>query len=85
MEQDAVLLLGARVAAAFGVEQTWPRYRWLLLRRGPCEPGRRAPLVALDRDVVRAAVLPHPSGRSRWWNDAGAVEELEAFVAKELP
>jgi uracil-DNA glycosylase len=48
---DALLLLGRRVAAAFGI--TSP------------------PLTRLRDEVWGTDVLlvPHPSGRCRWWND----------------
>lgn len=72
-KQDALgpwLLLGARVAEAFGID------------RGPGEwlqwyksPQTRAHLVT----------VPHPSGLNRWWNEpanVAAAEELLTAVAQ---
>lgn len=44
-EVRPLILLGKRVAKAFGVEQPW--FWW----------------------VDNIAVVPHPSGLNRWWND----------------
>jgi uracil DNA glycosylase superfamily protein len=71
-QRAGVVLLGRRVAAAFGVEPDLP---W-------ATPAFVRP--ALDRDLracqdlglltswivalERAYVMPHPSGASRWWN-----------------
>lgn len=49
-----VLLLGRRVALAFGVR-----------------PASAAGPVRIGRGEASAAVIPHPSGIVRWWNDAG--------------
>lgn len=52
---DAVLLLGRRVARAWGLE-------------------RIGPLGIVSRNAGRGpaiAVVPHPSGLNRWWNDPG--------------
>lgn len=67
--QDRLVLLGARVAAAFGLP-----FRDLL-----CEPqlllvGTAAPQ---ERHVL---VLPHPSGLSREWNAPGTKEKAKVAV-----
>ena len=54
LEGRAVLLLGRRVAAAFGVVD-WPYLVPMRWEGGPV-----------------AAVVPHPSGVCRWWNDPEA-------------
>lgn len=51
---DALVLLGARVTAAFGVEFA---------------PLQRSQRRTLGGCMVTTLVLPHPSGRSRLWND----------------
>lgn len=84
LEHDVVVLLGRRVAAAFGVDARWPFYEWTFLLRGPCPRAERWPLVVTDQEVTRAVVLPHPSGRSRWWNDPMALDELTKFAKEEL-
>lgn len=83
LRHDIVLLAGRRAAAAFGVDPRWPFYEWTYLLREPCPISDRCPLVVLHEDIVRAAVIPHPSGRNRWWNDSDAVDELNRFVKKE--
>lgn len=39
-------------------------------------------LVGVDLDRLRVAVLPHPSGRSRLWNDANAKYKARLAVAR---
>lgn len=61
-QRDRLVLLGAKVAAAFGL---------------PSEP-----FQFHDRPWGRALVLPHPSGRCRAWNAAGAFERArDSFAA----
>ncbi len=52
-----LLLVGKRVAAAFGVSEEY--LRWEDVTR---IDGRR-------RRTRRVAVFPHPSGVNRWWNE----------------
>ncbi len=52
-----VVLLGAKVASAFGLKP------WV-------------PFTAVGRYVM----LPHPSGRSRGWNEAGAAKRARELV-----
>jgi uracil-DNA glycosylase len=61
----AVLLAGKRVAAAFGLRE--PEYfRVERIRIDRWTSGGGADMW--ERSVV-AVVVPHPSGRCRWWND----------------
>jgi hypothetical protein len=66
--QDKLVLLGARVAAAFG----------LPFRDHLCQV-RRA-LVGATRQERHLVVVPHPSGLSREWNDPEAVPRVKAAV-----
>jgi len=58
-DSDVVMLLGKRVAAAFGAKTDY--FEWFDLRGS------------------RAAIVPHPSGINRWWNDPVNVERARAF------
>ena len=55
-DHDAVVLLGAKVCAAFGVQ---------------FKPFQR---------TGRYAVLPHPSGRCRLWNDKASVVRARRLI-----
>ena len=59
------LLLGRRVAAAFGLRGA-PMLRWMSL------------------GGARVAVVPHPSGVSRWWNEAPNRRRARAFLRRAL-
>lgn len=67
----SVVLVGARVHAAFGFADLPP----LSIAPRKCslgllgEPGR-----------CRMLLLPHTSGRNRWWNDAGNAEAARAAL-----
>lgn len=64
---DRLVLLGAKVAAAFGF-----RFELVVEHR-----------VALPGSVnYRALVLPHPSGLSRAWNEPGTVARVREAVAR---
>lgn len=39
---------------------------------------------SMVRGVVRCAVIPHPSGLNRWWNDAANVDRARAFFGAVL-
>jgi len=65
---DAVVLLGARVRDAFKMRS----FGWF-----------DAKLLNSGERVRRWYVAPHPSGRSRWWNEPANVSRAEAFW-KEL-
>ena len=60
-----VLFVGKRVAAAFGFGHNNPTFR---------KPLQWHPWV------YRYAVLPHPSGINRWWNDPDNKAMGEAFL-----
>lgn len=63
MERRRTILLGARVAHAFGKDDL--------------------ELMAWDFDAEIdgwVARLPHPSGRSHWWNDPRNVAQAEEFM-----
>ena len=65
---DALVLLGARVAAAFG----------LYFRTCLCTPLVRA--VGSARVLVKVLVIPHPSGLSREWSAPGTAQRVrDAF------
>lgn len=66
-----VLLAGRRVAEAFG---------W---RGAPLLAWAEAEVLVGGRPVaeVAAAVIPHPSGVSRWWNDPANEGAARAFLA----
>lgn len=51
---NIIVLLGRRVATAFG----YPRARWFEW------------VVDTPGDTRQFIVVPHPSGRNRWWNDS---------------
>lgn len=68
-QDHGFVLLGSKVAAAFHVP-----FVPFSVQRGT-DPGD-------DRNHV---VLPHPSGRCRLWNRAGAYEEARALVAAQFP
>lgn len=64
---DALVLLGSRVSAAFGVEFVPLYSAWFTGTR------------------VRLLVIPHPSGRSRLWNEAGMAVRVRAAVEALTP
>lgn len=64
-----VLFVGVATAAAFGVGP--PILRWGQHR------------VAKDNsEAFRAAVLPHPSGINRWWNDRQHRRAAQRFMQR---
>jgi hypothetical protein len=82
-----LLLVGTRVAAAFGLaRQDYEYLEWMTrsfvrspkgcIGVEPWEAPRHAP-----REV---AVLPHPSGIVLWWNDPENVEAALEFFARLL-
>ncbi len=68
---DRLVLLGARVAAAFGLFFRDHICEVAALPVGTCPPQERTVLV-----------LPHPSGLSREWNAAGMGDRVRAAMAK---
>lgn len=69
-EFDAIVLLGRNVARVFGAHAE-DYFRWM-----PC--------LRLQGWLVPtpAAVMPHPSGVSRWWNAPGNVERAADFMRR---
>lgn len=67
---DALVLCGAKVAAAFGFD-----FECALLRP--------APILHLTEHArqIHAVVIPHPSGLSRVWNQRGMAERVRAALA----
>lgn len=66
-----VVMVGRRVADAFGVEVDWHEWTWLQTERY-CPVTRRDPRA-------KVAVVPHPSGRNHWYNKSGNWESARAF------
>lgn len=66
-----IVLLGRKVAEAFGVG-AMPPYSRLLSRR---VQDRETPLL----------LLPHPSGRNREWNDPASYQRARALLQSERP
>lgn len=64
------ILLGQRVAAAFGAQDglvLWPAFSWR------------------DSLGDRFVLLPHPSGRCRVWDEPGAVAQARTVLRIALP
>lgn len=66
---DVLVLLGRKVATAFGLD--WPAFASAL--GGPVYAPKRV------------AVLPHPSGLCRAWNEPGAFERARGVLRKVAP
>lgn len=66
---DRLVLLGSRVAAAFGCP----------FREHLCEV-RRLPVGTLAPQERQVVVVPHPSGLSRAWNDPETAPRVRAAV-----
>lgn len=74
-----MLLAGSRVASAFKLRH-WQLFEWsdmwtrstLLLNKG-------APWL----HEIKYAVIPHPSGVNRWWNEPDNVERARKFLVAE--
>lgn len=63
-----VVLVGRRVARAFGIDDDREWFKWFYLKTG---------------DVMLFATMPHPSGLNRWWNEPGNLDSAKLF-AQEL-
>jgi hypothetical protein len=68
-ERVRLILLGARVARAFGLD-----FAALLWHAGPL----RLPLPGSPVRIV--GILPHPSGRSRHWHDPASAERARDVI-----
>lgn len=64
---DRVVFVGRNVATAFRCEKPFPGYcRWFDFLSG--------------ERVIKAAVIPHPSGVNRWYNDGGNEASVQDFL-----
>lgn len=70
LQRPATILLGRRVARAFGLgRQPWFAW-WPVTTRERLNGGPLRALAARARpEFPRVAILPHPSGASHAWND----------------
>lgn len=66
----SVVLLGSRVAAAFGLSGL-ALMTWMELSVS----------AGIGLSPVRVALLPHPSGMCRWYNDSGNLKRAIAFLS----
>jgi hypothetical protein len=73
-EQDRLVLLGARVATAFGVA----------FRDRLCQPPAKLLLGTPDlfQRARMVVVIPHPSGLSREWNTPGIQDRVRDVVCQ---
>jgi len=62
--RTCVILVGRKVARAFGVLESRDWFEWF----------------SLDLPAQRFAVMPHPSGLNHWWNKPAHVEQARKFV-----
>jgi hypothetical protein len=70
LAERTVIFIGRNVANAFGFEADW--HDWIDW------PVRRRSLTS-DHWMCRAAVVPHPSGRNHWYNNAENKQAASAF------
>lgn len=80
---SGVLLLGRRVATAFGVGRDVPYLEEFSTGdffRGQ-STGLRTP-ADMHYVIAPARVVPHPSGRCRWWNAAANVRHARAVLQR---
>lgn len=62
-----VLLVGRNVADAFGALTSWDWFEWFKFR---------------DDRQTEFAIVPHPSGLNRWWNEPKNAARARAFFEK---
>lgn len=69
---ERIVLLGGGVAGAFHLDcpGTVPYLRWVHMKVCGSDPEEPLP----------CAVLPHPSGLNRWWNEPRNVGEAQVFL-----
>jgi hypothetical protein len=79
---DTVFLLGRRVADAFGVPSETPLLTSLLIPS--LSVSAFVEVGAVRGHVPRAVLLPHPSGRSRWWNSPNHREDFRVLIESWL-
>jgi uracil-DNA glycosylase len=71
---DHVVLVGTRVAAAFGIS-FGDFFSWKILPRGTFDP-------KYGRDLVWFTCIPHPSGCNRWYNDPKRRVQVSDFLRR---
>jgi uracil-DNA glycosylase len=71
--RSRVVLVGRQVARAFGALESWDWFEWFWLHADHEE-----------RTGPRFAIMPHPSGLNRWWNDPRHMRQARTFVDKLL-
>lgn len=71
-----VVLVGRGVANAFGVEAEF--HQWSVLEARRYCPIQREP------HAIHLAVVPHPSGRNRWYNQDENLQLARDFWRREL-
>ncbi len=71
-----VVLVGRGVANAFGLDPNIKFHNWFV------HPVKRRCPIAKDDWFARVVIIPHPSGRSRWYNEDGNRALAEAFWAE---
>lgn len=70
LDGRVVVFLGRQVAEAFGCRRPW--FDW--------EEGS---FLVGDRTArFRYAIMPHPSGRNRFWNDPQHIQEAREFMSE---
>jgi hypothetical protein len=77
-----VIFVGRQTATAFGLDPEWAWHTWRDIHV------KRRCAVQHNHTLARAAVVPHPSGRSRWYNEEGNRAQARAFwqnVLESLP
>lgn len=72
LDGRVVVFVGRRVAEAFGCGEEW--FDW--------EEGRFSISIGDLMVKYRRAVMPHPSGRNRFWNDSRNVQEAHSFMSE---
>jgi len=70
LDKRTVVFVGRRVAEAFGFKDDW--FDW--------DEGYFDAVGKMVR--IRYAVIPHPSGRNRFWNSSQNVQEARTFITE---
>lgn len=71
MYDRRTILLGQKVAAAFGLAGGEAMLEW-------------ATRWTSDIAGAEVAIVPHPSGRNRWWNDRANVARASTFLTTAI-
>jgi hypothetical protein len=72
-----LVLLGRRVARAFGVGEDRPWFEWSGLTWKSAALG---PTGANPRGLLEVVVFPHPSSTSHFWNERANVDAARRFL-----